>query len=77
MSDLFQVEPRRPLAEALRPKTLAEVIGRTGNPLAAPRTGPLPLFKRREGLKVKLTTDTRWAKASRCGSRSNRASRIR
>lgn len=29
MSDLFQVEPRRPLAEALRPKTLAEVIGQT------------------------------------------------
>ena len=49
MSDLFQVEPRRPLAEALRPKTLAEVIGQTHC----------------------------WAKASRCGSRSNRASRIR
>jgi putative ATPase len=29
MSDLFQVEPRRPLAEALRPKTLDEVIGQT------------------------------------------------
>nr|WP_261521684.1 AAA family ATPase [Burkholderia multivorans] len=29
MSDLFQVEPRRPLAEALRPKTLADVIGQT------------------------------------------------
>jgi putative ATPase len=29
MSDLFEVEPRRPLAEALRPKTLAEVIGQT------------------------------------------------
>ncbi|NVE22390.1 replication-associated recombination protein A [Burkholderia glumae] len=29
MADLFEVEPRRPLAEALRPKTLAEVIGQT------------------------------------------------
>jgi putative ATPase len=29
MSDLFQVEPRRPLAEALRPKTLNEVIGQS------------------------------------------------
>jgi putative ATPase len=41
MSDLFQVEPRRPLAEALRPKTLAEVIGQThllgeGKPLRSP-----------------------------------------
>lgn len=29
MSDLFEIEPRRPLAEALRPKTLDEVIGQT------------------------------------------------
>ncbi len=29
MSDLFETEPRRPLAEALRPKTLDEVIGQT------------------------------------------------
>src|ERR1700743_1993922 len=27
MDDLFKVEPRRPLAEALRPATLADVIG--------------------------------------------------
>ncbi len=29
MSDLFQTEPRRPLAELLRPQTLAEVIGQS------------------------------------------------
>lgn len=38
MSDLFSVEPNAPLAEALRPKTLADVIGQshllgTGKPL--------------------------------------------
>jgi putative ATPase len=27
MADLFSTEPRQPLAEALRPKTLDEVIG--------------------------------------------------
>jgi putative ATPase len=39
MSDLFHAEPRRPLADALRPQTLDEVIGQThllgeGKPLA-------------------------------------------
>ncbi|WP_183743160.1 MULTISPECIES: replication-associated recombination protein A [unclassified Janthinobacterium] len=29
MADLFSTEPRQPLAEALRPKTLTEVIGQT------------------------------------------------
>jgi putative ATPase len=29
MSDLFKVEPTPPLAEALRPKTLDEVIGQS------------------------------------------------
>ena len=29
MADLFSTEPRQPLAEALRPKTLADVIGQT------------------------------------------------
>lgn len=46
----------------------AEVIGRTGDPLAAPQTGPLPLFQRRQSLKVQLAPGARWAKAADLGS---------
>jgi hypothetical protein len=43
---------------------LAEVIGRTDEPPAKPRTGPLPLFQYRDSLKVRLAADTRWAKTA-------------
>jgi hypothetical protein len=46
---------------------LAEVIGRTGDPLASPRIGPLPLFQRRQGLKVKLASNAKWATAADLG----------
>ena len=46
---------------------LAEVIGRTGDPLASPRIGPLPLFQRREGLKVKLASGAKWTTAADLG----------
>jgi tetratricopeptide (TPR) repeat protein len=46
---------------------LAEVIGRTGDPLASPRIGPLPLFHRREGLKVRLAPGTKWTTSADLG----------
>jgi len=45
----------------------AEVIGRTGDPLASVHTGPLPLFQRRDSLKVQLAPGARWAKAADLG----------
>jgi hypothetical protein len=45
----------------------AEVIGRVADPLAAPHCGPLPLFQRRDGLKVQLAAGARWAKAADLG----------
>jgi hypothetical protein len=46
---------------------LAEVIGRSGNPLDGALTGPLPLFQRNEALKVQLAADARWAAATDLG----------
>jgi hypothetical protein len=40
----------------------AEVIGRPGDATADARTGPLPLFQRRDGFKVHLAPGARWAK---------------
>jgi len=45
----------------------AEAIGRSGDPLVSPQTGPLPLFQRREALKVQLAPGARWAKAADLG----------
>jgi tetratricopeptide (TPR) repeat protein len=46
---------------------LAEVIGRTGDPLASPRIGPLPVFQRLENLDVRLAPGARWATAADFG----------
>src|SRR6185437_10561011 len=46
---------------------LAEVLGRTDNPPAKPGCGPLPLFQRRDSLKVRLADGARWAKAADFG----------
>src|SRR5579871_921233 len=46
----------------------AELISRTGDPLAAPKAGPLPLFERRAALKVELASGARWAKAKDFGA---------
>ncbi len=45
----------------------AEVVGRSGDPLASARTGPLPLFQRRESLRVQLAAGSRWATAADLG----------
>jgi hypothetical protein len=45
----------------------AEAIGRTDDPPTPPRTGPLPLFQRRETLTVQLAAGTRWASAADFG----------
>jgi hypothetical protein len=46
----------------------AEAIGRTNDPPRPPRTGPLPLFRRRPSLTVQLAADTRWASAADLGA---------
>jgi tetratricopeptide (TPR) repeat protein len=45
----------------------AAVIGRTGDPTADPRTGPLPLFQHREKLDVRLTLGAHWATSTDFG----------
>ena len=45
----------------------AEAIGRTGDPLASPRTGPLPLFQPSKSWEVKLVPGARWARADDFG----------